>query len=90
MPLLEEIEVQSKCISHNDILQSKDRLFFINYTPQRTLRSWWYLFQVDLAGTPESNPNPKEQGIYYCMILAKHPENQGKIYEISRWWPEWY
>ena len=24
------------------------------------------------------------------MFLAKHPDDQGKIDEFSRWWPEWY
>ena len=37
IPLLEETEIQSKCVSHNDILESKDKLFFIKYTPQITL-----------------------------------------------------
>ena len=64
--------------------------FNINYTPQRTPRAWYYLFQFDLASTSESNKNPKEQGIQYCMFLAKHPDNQVKSNEFSRWWPEWY
>ena len=49
-----------KKVLHNDILQSKYKLFFIDYTAQRTLRELWYLVQVKLASTPESNVNVKE------------------------------
>ena len=52
-------------VLHNDILQSKDKLFLINYTPQITLPARWFLVQVDLVSTSESNLNSKEQGIYY-------------------------
>ena len=57
LPLLEETELQSKFVWHNYILQLKDKLFFIKYTPQITLQAQWYIFQVDLASTSESNPN---------------------------------
>ena len=65
----------------------KRQMIFINDTPQITLRARWYLVQVDLASTSESNINFKEQGIYYCIFLAKHPDNQGESNEFSRWWP---
>jgi hypothetical protein len=29
-------------------------------------------------------------GKYWCMFLAKHPEDRKKSDEFSRWWPEWY
>ena len=43
LPLFEDTELQSKCVLNNDILQSKDKFFFIKYTTQRTLRARWYL-----------------------------------------------
>ena len=60
LPLFEETEIQSKFVSHNDILQSKDNLFLINYTPKRTLRARCYLVRFDLAITSTSNLNTTE------------------------------
>ena len=48
---------------------NKKIYIFIKYTPQRTLRSRWYLVQVKLAITPELNLKTKEQGMYYCMFF---------------------
>ena len=90
LPLFKDTELQSKFVLQNEILQSKDRLFLIKYTPQRTLRARWYLVQIYLASTSESNLNAKEQGIYYCILLDKHNYDQGKRDEFGRWWPEWY
>ena len=28
--------------------------------------------------------------MYYCVFLAKHPNDIHKSDELSRWWPEWY
>ena len=28
--------------------------------------------------------------MYYCIFLAKNPDDQGKGNEFSRWWPECY
>ena len=65
LPLFEDTELQSKFISYYYILQSKNKSLFLNYTPQRTLQSLWYLVQVELSSTSESNINAKKQGIYY-------------------------
>ena len=65
--------------------KNADKLFFIKYTPKRTLRSQCYLVQVKLTSALESDPNAKEHGIYYCIFLSKHPDDQGKSDEFSRW-----
>ena len=58
-PLFKEKEIQLKCVSHNGIIQSKDKLFCVQFTPQRNILARWYLVQVDLANTPELNLNTK-------------------------------
>ena len=75
---------------HEDIMASKDKLFFIKFTPDRTMRPRWYLIQVDIQSTEEVNPMMQTNGKYWCMFLAKHPEDRKKSDEFSRWWPEWY
>jgi len=30
------------------------------------------------------------EGKYWCIFLAKHPGDNAKSDEFSRWWPEWY
>ena len=70
---------QSKFVSYNGIIQSKDKLFLIKYTPQITLWALFYLVQVDLESKSESNLDTKEQGMYYYIFLDKHPDNQGQL-----------
>ena len=59
LPLLKEKEIKSKCASQNDIIQSKQKLFIIKYTPQKTLRERCYIFQVDLPSTSQLSINAK-------------------------------
>ena len=72
------------------ITTSKDKLFFISFTPNNTLRARWYLIQVDMASTIETNPAFNTNGRYYCTFLAKHPNDKHKSDEFSRFWPDWY
>ena len=75
---------------HSDIDASTDKLFFIKYRHDGTLRQRWYLIQVDMIATEEILPDHKSTGIYYCGFLARHPNDTGKSDEFSRWWPDWY
>jgi len=58
---------------HDNIASSKDKLFFIKYTLDRTMCSRWYLVQIDIESTMEVNPDVLLNGNYWCMFLAKHP-----------------
>ena len=69
---------------------SKDKLFFINYTPANTMRKRWYIIQVDLPSTKELCTNYNNTGLYYCVFLARHPNDNKRSDEFSRWWPEWH
>ena len=72
------------------IVSSKDKLFFIQYTPEGTMKARWYLVQVDMESTAEVNPNYSTNGEYYCVFLAKHRDDNPKSDEHSRFWPDWY
>ena len=63
----------------------KKQYIYIKYTPQRTIQAWWYLVQVDLESTYESNINVKEQGMHYWIFLDKHTDNQGKSNGFRIW-----
>ena len=87
-----ETQITSQVLpsDHNSIQLSKDKLFFVKFTPDRTMRPRWYLIQVDLQDTMDINPLMINKGRYWCIFLAKHPGDNVKSDEFSRWWPEWY
>jgi len=72
------------------VLASRDRLFFIRYTPAGTMRQRWYLVQIDLQATEELNSAWRTNGKYFCVFLACHPDDKNKSDEFARWWPDWY
>ena len=69
---------------------SKDKLYFICYTPEGTMLRKWYLVQVDLDASELLATMKPSNGYYYCYFLAKHPDDSGKSDEFSRWRPDWY
>ena len=75
---------------HTNIELSTDRLFFIQFTPEDTLRPKWFLVQIDLEMTTEYNQSSNTVGTYVCSFLARHPKDINKTDERSRWWPDWY
>ena len=77
-------------ITHNEITQSKDKIIAIAYTPANTIQTKWYLVQIDLDSTARINPDYLTNGKYYCTFLCKHPDDQDRSDEFSRWWPEWH
>jgi hypothetical protein len=77
-------------VTHDSIQASRDKLFFIRYTPAGTMRPRWFLVQVDIESTVEINPEFLQNGRYFCAFLAKHPNDARKSDEFGRWWPDWY
>jgi len=53
------------------ITASKDRLFFIRFTPDRTMRARWYLIQIDMQATTYTNPAFQTNGNYWCYFFGK-------------------
>ena len=75
---------------HSSILTSQDKLFFIKFTPEKTLRPRWYLISVDLESTEFVNINYLEDFTYWCVFQARHPSDKHLSDEYARWWPEWH
>ena len=83
-PLLDSADL------HESIIRSKNRLFFIKYTPAGTMLHRWYLIQIDLASSASLHSDYAVRSLYYCVFLAKHPGDCRLSDEFSRWWPDWY
>ena len=73
-----------------DNIDLSNQLFFIQYTPEGTLRRRWYLIQVDMESTLEVNPDFASNGLFWCVFLARHPSDHKRSDEYCRWWPDWY
>ena len=74
----------------SDPVNFSNKLFFVQYTPEGTLRARWYLIQVDMESTLEVNPHYATDSLYWCVFLARHPDDNKKSDELCRWWPDWY
>ena len=72
------------------LLQTKNKLWFVQYTPGGTIDRRWYLVQVDLEALAALYNDFTESVSYYCYFLAKHPSDAGKSDDFSRWWKDWY
>ena len=73
---------------HDELLSSKDKLCFIQYTPEGMIVCQWYLVQIDMAASHSLDAACWLSGCYYCYFLAKHPSGAGKTDDSSRWWPD--
>lgn len=74
------------------IMDSEDKLFFVSFRPEGTLRARWFLVGVDLEQTTltaEQHGNPRESGVYYAHFYARHPADHNETDPNARWWPEW-
>ena len=84
-PLLPQTMNLYECIK-----QSKDKLFFITYILEGTLRARWYIIQVNLDLKFKTNPAHKFNHQYYRVFYAKHDNDKNKSNKYNRWWPEWW
>ena len=77
---------------YSAILASVDRLFFVCYSPDGTLRPRWYLIQVDLSQSSNDTRTASHQtnGLYYCPFHSKHPDDLYLPDPTSRYWPLWH
>ena len=80
---IKEIPFSPAGITHQQIQESKHKLFFIEFIPVSTLRPCQYLIQVDLYITLALYPDTPLNGMYNCVLLAKHPNYIHKSDEFS-------
>ena len=87
----EELEDYTRpCFTSSEYNNLHNSLFFVVYVPDGTIKRKWYLIQVDIESTKVMNPEYASNGQFWCVFLAKHPDDVRLSDELSRWWPEWY
>ena len=69
---------QSNQSLHASINNSKNKLFFISYTPVGTLKYRWYLVQLDIESMEELKHVFQPNNEYYCVFIAKKPTDRKK------------
>ena len=74
---------------HKSLLHS-DGLFFIQYTPEDTLKQSWFLVQINMDETCKLDMEPPTTGDYHVTFLSCHPSDNHLCDDISPWWPLWY
>ena len=89
-PSTPQSQTQTTQSLHVSITSSTDKLFFIRFKPEGTMTFRWYLVQVDLDSSDALSTSETPSQSYFCSFLAKHPQDQFKSDEFSRWWPDWY
>ena len=62
-------------LNHLQNQESKHKLLFIEFTPVSTLRLHEYFIQVDLDSNLDMYPSTPPNGTYYCVFLAKYPND---------------
>jgi hypothetical protein len=73
------------------IRASKDRMFFIQYLPEGTLRPRWYLVSVN--SVIDEHPDPadcRNTGTFQVDFFCRHPDDKSKSDAYARWWREWH
>ena len=73
----------SPSILHNSLAKS-DCLFFIQYTPENTLKIRWFLVQIDHVETVLLKIGSKIAGNYYLTFLSHHPNDNDRYNDAAR------
>ena len=79
---------------HAQIQKSRDKLFFITYSPPDNTKSVptkWFLVRVDLETCDEleETQNCKTTGRYYVEFYSKAFDDRSKPDNLSKWWLIW-
>ena len=69
-------------------LENTDCLFFIQYLPEDTIRSRWFLVQVNHIETSLLKMDSSTTGDYHVTSLSRHFDDKHLCNDVSRWWPE--
>ena len=59
------------------IINSSDKLFFIQFTPAHTMKPKWFLVEVDLSSDDNDPPDPSPSTTFFCTFLQRHPCDSG-------------
>jgi hypothetical protein len=77
---------------YDRIVASTDRMFFIQYLPEGTLRPRWYLVAVNLDCSQHqpASATCRHSGIYAVDFYCRHPDDRTSSDACARWWREWH
>ena len=82
----------SPSLLYDSIVASTDRMFFIRYLPEGTLRPRWYLVSVNLEHSL-ANPSTadcRSSGTFLVDFFCRHPDDRSSSDACARWWREWH
>ena len=69
-------------------IQSCSTLFFVQYIPDNTISSRWFLVQVLPVTKYFSDDTWINTGMYRISYLVRHPADQFLPDDLTRWWLE--
>ena len=68
----EELDDYTKpCFTASEYNNLDNSLFFVTYVPEGTIKRKWYLIQIDMESTRDTNPEYASNGQFWCVFLAK-------------------
>ena len=71
-------------------LDKTDCLCFIYSFPANSVKSRWFLVQVNHIETAILKMNPPTTGDCHVTFLFRHPDDNHLCADIDRWWHEWH
>lgn len=74
----------------NNFLTDSNCLFFIQYLPENTLTSCWFLVQINHIETTLFNMNSKRTDDYHVTLTSQYPNDNNLCDDKARWWPLWH
>ena len=93
-PLIESVDIDD-CYPPTPValyhsLLTSDSLFFIRYTLEGTLKSRWFLVQINHDETNEFNMNPQTTEDYHVTLLSRYTSDNHLCDDNFRLWSLWY
>ena len=73
-----------------ELILRLDGLFFNQYTSEDTLKSQWFLVQINHDETLALNMKPETTDDYHVIFLSHHPSDNHLCDDNTRWWSSWY
>ena len=93
-PLIERIDTNIYSpptpVSLHKSLLTSDGLLLIQYTPEDTFKSYWYLVKVYVDEIEKLNKESRTTGDYYVTLLSRHPLDNNLCHVNAKWWQLWY
>ena len=83
-PVIESHHCGTYITEFSPSIYLSNKLFFVQYTPENTIRRRWYWIQVDMQSTQEVNADFATNVEYWCVFLSRHPHDEKKSKPLCR------